>query len=168
MTREEEPMKTAGPSFINFLAANTEFVMAELYDITLADGMQLHYTTFDRNLVVGGTTACATKKFVRTSVGEVNGKVDSLGRSVEETQERTRRNEGKISEVDQKAEAAAQSATKANQAAARRNGSSSAERQQQQDDGCPRKAQREQGAGVAPSGVDRAGKNRHGSEAHRR
>jgi peptidoglycan-associated lipoprotein len=70
-------------------------------------------------LVVGGTTACATKKFVRTSVGEVNGKVDSLGRSVEETQERTRRNEGKISEVDQKAEAAAQSASQANQAAAK-------------------------------------------------
>jgi outer membrane protein OmpA-like peptidoglycan-associated protein len=68
-------------------------------------------------LVVGGTTACASKKFVRTSVGEVNGKVDSLGRSVEETQERTRRNEGKISEVDQKAQAAAQSAQQANQAA---------------------------------------------------
>jgi peptidoglycan-associated lipoprotein len=70
-------------------------------------------------LVLGGTTACATKKFVRTSVGEVNGKVDSLGRSVEETQERTRKNEGKITEVDQKAEAAAQSATQANQAAAK-------------------------------------------------
>jgi peptidoglycan-associated lipoprotein len=70
-------------------------------------------------LVVGGTTACATKKFVRTSVGDVNTKVDSLGRSVEETQERTRRNEGKISEVDQKAQAAAQSAQQANQAAAR-------------------------------------------------
>src|SRR3989304_3938202 len=69
-------------------------------------------------LVIGGTTACASKKFVRTSVGEVNGKVDSLGRSVEETQERTRRNEGKISEVDQKAQAAAQSAPQANQAAA--------------------------------------------------
>ena len=69
-------------------------------------------------LVIGGTTACASKKFVRTSVGEVNGKVDSLGRSVEETQERTRKNEGKISEVDQKAEAAAQSAQQANQAAA--------------------------------------------------
>jgi len=68
-------------------------------------------------LVVGGTTACASKKFVRTSVGEVNGKVDSLGRSVEETQERTRKNEGKISEVDQKAQAAAQSAQQANQAA---------------------------------------------------
>lgn len=55
---------------------------------------------------VGGSTACATKKFVRTSVGEVNTKVDSLGRSVEATQERTRQNEAKISEVDQKAQAA--------------------------------------------------------------
>src|SRR6476661_1577955 len=56
-------------------------------------------------IAVGSTTACATKKFVRTSVGEVNDKVDSLGRSVEETQERTRQNEGKISEVDQRAQA---------------------------------------------------------------
>jgi outer membrane protein OmpA-like peptidoglycan-associated protein len=68
-------------------------------------------------LAIGGSTACATKKFVRTSVGEVNEKVDSLGRSVEETQERTRRNEGRISEVDQKAQAAAQSAQQANDAA---------------------------------------------------
>jgi peptidoglycan-associated lipoprotein len=69
-------------------------------------------------LIVGSTTACATKKFVRTSVGEVNTKVDSLGRSVEETQERTRRNEGRIVEVDQKATAATQSAQQAGQAAA--------------------------------------------------
>ena len=53
-------------------------------------------------LAIGGSTACATKKFVQTSVGEVNDKVDSLGRSVEATQERTRQNEGKISDVDQK------------------------------------------------------------------
>ena len=72
-------------------------------------------------LAVGGSTACASKKFVRTSVGEVNDKVDSLGRSVEETQERTRRNEGRISEVDQKAQAAAQSAQKANDSAATAN-----------------------------------------------
>jgi len=69
------------------------------------------------SLVVGGTTACATRKFVRTGLGEVNGKVDSLGRSVEETQERTRRNEGKITEVDQKAMAADQKAQAAGQAA---------------------------------------------------
>jgi peptidoglycan-associated lipoprotein len=68
-------------------------------------------------LAIGGSTACATKKFVRTSVGDVNDKVDSLGRSVEATQERTRQNEGRISEVDQKAQAAAQSALKANDAA---------------------------------------------------
>jgi peptidoglycan-associated lipoprotein len=68
-------------------------------------------------LAVGGSTACATKKFVRTSVGEVNEKVDSLGKSVEETQERTRQNEGKIAEVDQKAQAAAASAQQANGAA---------------------------------------------------
>ena len=29
-------------------------------------------------LAIGGSTACATKKFVRTSVGEVNEKVDDL------------------------------------------------------------------------------------------
>jgi peptidoglycan-associated lipoprotein len=67
-------------------------------------------------LAVGGS-ACASKKFVRTSVGEVNDKVDSLGQSVEETQERTRKNEGRISEVDQKAGAAAAAAQQANEAA---------------------------------------------------
>jgi len=68
-------------------------------------------------LAVGGSTACATKKFVRTSVGEVNEKVDSQGRTIEETQERARKNEGRISEVDQRAQAASQSAQHANEAA---------------------------------------------------
>src|SRR5499433_539333 len=68
-------------------------------------------------VAISGTTACASKKFVRTSVGEVNDKVDSMGRSLEETQERTRKNEGRISEVDQKAQSAAQSAQQANSAA---------------------------------------------------
>jgi peptidoglycan-associated lipoprotein len=65
-------------------------------------------------LVLGGSTACATKKFVRTGIGEVNDKVDSVGKAVEETQERTRQNEGKIAAVDQKADQAAQSARQAN------------------------------------------------------
>ena len=65
-----------------------------------------------------GSGACATKKMVRTSVGEVNAKVDSQGRAIEETQERTRQNEGTIAQVDQKADAAAQSARAANDAAA--------------------------------------------------
>ena len=68
-------------------------------------------------LAIGGSTACATKKFVRTSVGEVNEKVDSQGRAIEETQERTRKNEGRITEVDTKAAAAAQAASAANEAA---------------------------------------------------
>ena len=64
-------------------------------------------------LALGGTTACATKKFVRGEVTQVNDKVDTLSRSVEENQERTRANEGRIGEVDQRAAAAAQSAEKA-------------------------------------------------------
>src|SRR6266849_9235515 len=72
-------------------------------------------------LAIGGSTACATKKMVRTSVGEVNEKVDSQGRAIEETQERTRKNEGRIGEVDSKAQAAAQSARAANDAAAAAN-----------------------------------------------
>ncbi len=79
-------------------------------------------------LVVGGSTACATKKFVRTSVGEVNDKVDSQGRAIEETQERTRKNEGRIGEVDQKAQAADQKAQAAAQSAQAANTAASAAR----------------------------------------
>ena len=72
-------------------------------------------------LAIGGSTACATKKFVRTSVGQVNDKVDSLGRSLEETQERTRQNEGRINEVDQKVAQADQKAQGAQSAADKAN-----------------------------------------------
>ena len=61
-----------------------------------------------------GTTACASKKYVRSSVGEVSDKVDSLGRSIEQTQERVKANEGKIAEVDTKATAAGNAAQQAN------------------------------------------------------
>jgi peptidoglycan-associated lipoprotein len=77
-------------------------------------------------LAIGGSTACATKNFVRTNVGQVNDKVDSLGRSVEETQERTRQNEGKISEVDKAAQAAAQAAKQASDQANQANSAASA------------------------------------------
>ena len=53
-----------------------------------------------------GGSACATKKMVKQRVGEVDSKVDTLSKSVEENQERTRANEGRIGEVDQKAQAA--------------------------------------------------------------
>ncbi len=62
--------------------------------------------------------ACATKGFVRTSVGEVNDKVTTLGSSLEETQERVRAAEGRITETDAKATAAGETASKANAAAA--------------------------------------------------
>jgi outer membrane protein OmpA-like peptidoglycan-associated protein len=75
--------------------------------------------------LAGGSTACATKKYVNTRVSEVNDKVSTLSTTVEETQERTRKNEQKIGEVDQRAAAAAvraedagRSATEARSAAA--------------------------------------------------
>jgi outer membrane protein OmpA-like peptidoglycan-associated protein len=64
-------------------------------------------------LALSGTTACATKKFVRTSVGEVNEKVDTLAKSVEENQERTKANEARIGEVDQRVAQADQKAVQA-------------------------------------------------------
>jgi len=68
-------------------------------------------------LSVAVAPACATKKFVRTEVGNVNSKVDTLGGSLEETQERTRQNEERIGAVDTKAEAAGRAATEARSAA---------------------------------------------------
>jgi outer membrane protein OmpA-like peptidoglycan-associated protein len=68
-------------------------------------------------LAVAVAPACATKKFVRTEVGNVNTKVDTLNGSLEETQERTRKNEERIGTVDQKAEAAGKSAQEARGAA---------------------------------------------------
>ena len=55
-------------------------------------------------------SACATKKMVKQRVGEVNDKVDTLSKSVEETQERTKSNESKINDVDQRAQASSQKA----------------------------------------------------------
>src|SRR5262245_39094926 len=68
-------------------------------------------------LAVAVAPACASKKFVRTEVGNVNSKVDTLSGSLEETQERTRRNEERIGAVDTKAEAAGRSAQDARGAA---------------------------------------------------
>jgi len=64
-------------------------------------------------LTVAAISACATKKFVRTEVGDVNTKINTLGTSLEATQERTRQNETKIEEVDTKADAASRSAGEA-------------------------------------------------------
>lgn len=58
------------------------------------------------SLVATVGSACATKGFVNTRVGDVNTKVATLSGSLEETQARTKQNEGRIAEVDQKAGAA--------------------------------------------------------------
>ena len=64
-------------------------------------------------LTLAVAPACATKKFVRTEVGQVNDKVTTMGTSLEQTQERVRQAEGRITEVDTKAGAAQSSADKA-------------------------------------------------------
>jgi peptidoglycan-associated lipoprotein len=64
-------------------------------------------------VMAGAGSACATKKFVRGQVDEVNGKVETLGQSLETTQQQTKENAGRIVQVDQKADqanAAAQTA----------------------------------------------------------
>jgi outer membrane protein OmpA-like peptidoglycan-associated protein len=67
--------------------------------------------------VAAGSTACATKGFVKNQVAQVSSKVDTLSQSLEETQERTRQNETRIGEVDQKSGAAQSAADRAASAA---------------------------------------------------
>ena len=57
-------------------------------------------------VVVGTTTACATKKFVRTEVDAVGTRVETLSQSLEATQEETRQNQTRITQVDAKADQA--------------------------------------------------------------
>src|ERR1051325_9974759 len=61
--------------------------------------------------------ACATKKYVRTEVGNVNSKVDTLSGTVEQTQARVQQDEARIGQVDQKAEAAGTAAPAAHNTA---------------------------------------------------
>jgi len=68
-------------------------------------------------LVLGSTTACATKKFVRTEVGAVNDKVGTLTQQLEQNEQRTKENETKIAAVDQRATQIDQKATAAGAAA---------------------------------------------------
>ena len=77
-------------------------------------------------LAAGGSTACATKGYVNSQINQVNGKVDSMGEALEETQERTRQNEGRITEVDAKAGAAQGAADRAGQAALTADGKAAA------------------------------------------
>lgn len=62
-------------------------------------------------VAITGSSACATKKFVNTRVGEVDGKVTTLSGDLEKSQQR-------INEVDQKAGAAGDAARAADARAA--------------------------------------------------
>jgi outer membrane protein OmpA-like peptidoglycan-associated protein len=62
-------------------------------------------------------TACATKGYVKTRVDDVNAEVESVERSVEETQAQARKNASRIDEVDRTANSAMQSAEAAGAAA---------------------------------------------------
>ena len=68
-------------------------------------------------LVAGASNACATKGYVNNQVTGVNDKVETLSTSVEQNEERTRRNEAAIGVTDQKAQAAQGAAGQAQQAA---------------------------------------------------
>lgn len=73
-------------------------------------------------LAVAGSSACATKKYVKTSIDDVatkiNDKVETLSQSVEEVQERTRKNEQRIGQTEQRIGEVDQRAQAANTAAA--------------------------------------------------
>ena len=56
------------------------------------------------SIAAAAGSACATKKFVTESFGEVDKKVESLGQSLEATQQRTKENAERITQVDQKAD----------------------------------------------------------------
>ena len=65
------------------------------------------------SVVAFAGSACASKRFVRESVSEVNQTVETLSQSIEETQQQTKENAARIVQVDQKADragAAAQTA----------------------------------------------------------
>ena len=68
-------------------------------------------------VAVMGTSACATKGYVRTQVGQLSTKVDTLGEALEDTQQRTQANETRIADVDTKAGAAQTAADSAGSAA---------------------------------------------------
>src|SRR5882672_6526561 len=66
------------------------------------------------SLTVAMAPACATKKYVRTEVGNVNSKVDTLGSTVEQTQSRIQQDEaaGTAAQTAQNTATAAQQAAR--------------------------------------------------------
>jgi outer membrane protein OmpA-like peptidoglycan-associated protein len=65
------------------------------------------------------STGCATKKYVVGQVGEVNNKVATLSTEIENTQQRSQRNEARIDEVNLSAQAAKAGVSEAKDSAAK-------------------------------------------------
>lgn len=78
------------------------------------------------SVMAGAGSACATKKFVRGQVDEVNGKVEKLGQSLEATQQQTKENAGRITQVDQKVTQVAATASTAQNTATTAQGAAEA------------------------------------------
>jgi peptidoglycan-associated lipoprotein len=78
---------------------------------------QLLITLMAVSVTAGAGSACATKKFVRGQVDDVNGKVETLSQSLEATQQATKENAGRITQVDQKVDQAAAAAQTAQNSA---------------------------------------------------
>ncbi|MCM3881764.1 MAG: OmpA family protein [Vicinamibacterales bacterium] len=70
------------------------------------------------SVMAAAGSACATKKFVRGQVDEVNGRVETLGQSLEATQQQTKENTGRITQVDQRVDQVAATANAATNSAA--------------------------------------------------
>jgi peptidoglycan-associated lipoprotein len=83
---------------------------------------QLLITIMAVSVTAGAGSACATKKFVRGQVDDVNGKVETLGQSLETTQQQTKENSGRIIQVDQKADQAGTAAQAAQNSATQARG----------------------------------------------
>jgi hypothetical protein len=68
------PTNIGGNNLITFLQNNTAFRMADLFTITLKNTTVLRYTTWDSNLVVGGSTfLTGPPHFARTAIEEKIG-----------------------------------------------------------------------------------------------
>ena len=78
---------------------------------------QLLITLAAVSVMAGAGSACATKKFVRGQVDQVNGKVETLSQSLEQTQQQTKENAAKIVQVDQKVDQVAATSSAATRAA---------------------------------------------------
>ena len=79
--------------------------------------MRMFVVAVSMAALAAGSTACATKNFVKQRVGEVNDKVEAVSKSLEETQQQTKQNTAAINEANQKIAQVDQRAAAANTAA---------------------------------------------------